>query len=178
MCSSMSVIPISALQKQRDRRSTVWVGSLQPASHIAYFQAVLARGAGDIPRNQQRSAARGTPAKRPRRQSVPPRSSPLCRMSARRVRYRGRSRSARTTDRCGADCLTAGRSCPRARRRRKSTKLLRGSWDRVGGSRRACRISNRRGARLANYQIRRGSKRRQTTAESGVGGSVAHLSER
>jgi hypothetical protein len=39
----MSAIPISAPQKQRDRPSAVCVGSLQPASHIAYFHAVDAR---------------------------------------------------------------------------------------------------------------------------------------
>ena len=39
----MSAMVISAPQKQRARPSAVWVGSLQPASHIPYFRAVDAR---------------------------------------------------------------------------------------------------------------------------------------
>jgi hypothetical protein len=43
MCSSISAMLISAPQKQRDRPLAIWVGSLQPASHMAYFHAVDAR---------------------------------------------------------------------------------------------------------------------------------------
>jgi hypothetical protein len=42
ICSLTLFVVISAPQKHLERSSRVWVGILQPASHIAYFQAVEA----------------------------------------------------------------------------------------------------------------------------------------
>ena len=43
MCAASTCCSTSAIPKHRNRPSATWVGSLRPASHMACFQASIAR---------------------------------------------------------------------------------------------------------------------------------------